>query len=153
MTKSKRFQPIAELAEQDQQAAAKTMRTSEQTLKAYTMRLEELETYREQYLQRFVSEGTGGVQAHQLKDYRVFLANLELAIDQMKEQINSARARHRQDTDDWCSRHRRSRALDKALTRFAGEERARAEQAAQRQLDECAQRAASGDAQSSDDES
>lgn len=152
MTKSKRLKPIAELADQDQKTAAKTMRASEQTLKAYTARLEELETYREQYLQRFVTEGSGGLQAHELKDFRVFLANLELAIDQMKEQIGAAKAQHRQHTDDWSSTHRRSRALDEAVTRFSGEERARAAHAEQHRLDECAQRMGSRGAKMSDDE-
>lgn len=152
MTKSKRLQPIAELAEKDQQTAAKTMRASEQALEEYTARLAELETYREQYLERFVTDGSSGLQAHELKDFRVFLANLDLAIDQIKEQIHAAQAQHSQHTDYWSSTHRRFRALDQAVTRFSGEERAQAAHAEQHRLDECAQRSGSRGAKISNDE-
>lgn len=152
MTKSKRLRPIAELADKDQKTAAKTMRASEQALEDYTARLGELETYRAQYLERFVTEGSGGLQAHELKDFRVFLANLDLAIEQIKEQIHAAQAQYRQHTDHWSSTHRRFRALDQAVTRFSGEERAQAAHAEQHRIDECAQRSGSQGAKISNDE-
>ena len=76
MSRSKRMKPVMQVAENREQQAARDLGAAQQRLAVQERKLEELQTYRDQYAQQFEQTGGGGIGAVRMQDYRVFLARL-----------------------------------------------------------------------------
>ncbi len=136
MTRSKRMQPVKQVADNREQAAVRRLGESQQRLGLQEARLEELYTYREQYARAFAEQGGHGIDAARLRDYRVFLARLNEAIRQQEALIAQARNQHRQTREAWVETRSHHQAVDKLLERFRADERRRQARREQAESDE-----------------
>ena len=122
MTRSKRLEPIARVADRHEQDAAGRFAESRESLVQQRQRLEEMRSYREEYLGRLAKQGGGGLRASQIKEYQVFLARLDDTIGQLEGMVHAAERAMEQRRNEWLGRRARSKALDGVVDRYRREE-------------------------------
>ncbi len=122
MNRSKRLEPLSKLADLKHQDAARIWQQSRDELGRLQQRLAEVRAYREEYLARFHRAGNTGMSADQMKDYRVFLARLEEAVEQMEQAVAYTSKDCEQQRAVWAATRARSRALDEVIAQRRSEE-------------------------------
>ena len=85
MRRSKKLQPVANLAKLNERSAAKLHGSVLRELQKQETQLDELINYRNQYLNAFKTASESGLSAIQMQDYRIFLQRLEDAIQQQQQ--------------------------------------------------------------------
>jgi len=139
MTKSKRMQPVARVAEQRERKAAVEMAEFRRFLDAQQTRLDELNNYRNDYARTFEQAGRGGMDAARMADYRRILARLNDAIAYQEQRLVSLHNDYEQVRRRWTDTRTRAAALDKVMERYREEERREGDRREQGESDERAQ--------------
>lgn len=140
MVRSKRIQPIVELAENREMDAARKLGQARKLLERHQQRLTELVTYRQEYSRHFDQSRGGRMGVMKLNEYRMFLSRLDEAVRQQRELVEQAQRECDQSRQGWLQTRTRSQALDKVKDRYLGEERREAERIEQKITDEHAGR-------------
>ncbi len=139
-SRAARLAPVVEMAEREEREAARQMAHMQGLLARAEAQLGELERYRADYQQQWISEGGKGVSGQWLMNYQRFLSQLETAIGQQLQSI----AWHRQNLDKarelWQQRYARVEGLRKLVQRYIDEARAAEDRREQKLLDELSQR-------------
>ena len=146
MTKSKRMQPVAKVAEQRERKAAIEMAEFRRFLEAQQARLDELNNYRNDYARHFEEAGRGGMDAARMADYRRILARLNDAIAYQEQRLASLHNEYEQVRQRWTDSRTRAAALDKVMERYREEEQIEGDRREQGESDERALRAGSSTA-------
>ena len=136
MVKSKRIEPIVNMAHDSERDAAKALGDALQAFEASVQQLEQLQQYREEYHQKLSNSGGVGMNAQSLVEFRSFIAKLGLAIDQQQEAVAQARAELEEKKQFWFARRGRSKALDKVLDKHLLKEQQQQAKREQRELDD-----------------
>lgn len=136
MKKSQRITPIKNLAENAESKAAQQLGVSQQTLQQEKDRLNDLITYRQEYLQRFNDSGKAGMSGSQLQQYQNFIHQLDAAIYQQRQRIEQLSVQCQQARDQWQQKHNRTQALDKTIQRFQNQERHQENKKEQREVED-----------------
>ena len=138
MTRSKRMQPVAQVAESRQQEAARLLGERQRVLEEELHRLDQLQEYRGEYARKF-EDGAEWTGLH-VREYRVFLARLNQAIEEQAARVERVRADLEQSRGHWtrCRVHRD--AVDKAVDRLQADERRQEDRREQAESDELGQR-------------
>jgi flagellar FliJ protein len=139
MTKSKRMQPVAKVAEQRERKAAVEMAEFRRFLDAQQVKLDELNNYRNDYARTFEQAGRGGMDAARMADYRRILARLNDAIVYQEQRLASLHSEYEQVRRRWTDTRTRAAALDKVMERYREEERRDGDRREQGESDERAQ--------------
>ncbi len=134
--KSQRLMPLVDLERDRENRAAKALHDAKAHLTAQHNRLEELEQYRNEYLEGFVHTAGGGLLGQRLQDYREFLGRLGEAIEAQKHAILRGEEEVVRTQRQWTQRHKRVAALDKAVARSQLQEQAVVERREQKDNDE-----------------
>ncbi|MBG4618636.1 flagella biosynthesis chaperone FliJ [Pseudomonas aeruginosa] len=120
--------------------AAPQLGRCQQQLLAAQQKLAELERYRNDYQQQWISQGQKGVSGQWLMNYQRFLSQLETAVAQQANSVTW----HREAVDkarlNWQERYARLEGLRKLVERYLEEARQAEDKREQKQLDELAQR-------------
>lgn len=140
MTRSRRMQPVQNVAHNREQSAVQKLGQSQQYLAAQQAKLDELRSYRDQYTKDFEASGGGGLGATRLRDYRVFLNRLNQAISQQEALLTQCSCQHEETRLQWLQTRTHSQAIDKVVQRFDAEERRLQERREQKEQDEHAAR-------------
>lgn len=138
--RSRRFQPIQRLARHSEDQAAQQLGKAQRHLSDQEQRLQELIAYRDEYAQQFHVNGQAGLDGRQLQAYQSFLNQLNLAIEQQKQQILSAEEKCTERRHDWRQQHTHSEVLNSAVKRIKVQEQRKEQQQEQRSNDEQAMR-------------
>ena len=134
MLSAKRLQPIQQLSEQREDAAAEALAEARRQLAQRENQLRELENYR---------EPAGALTSVELLLNReAFRLKLNEAIAQQRRAIEQSRRLVEQQRQRWLASHRQTQVYDYLAERSRDHERHRDEQRAQRDLDELALRGA-----------
>ena len=134
MLSAKRLQPIQQLSEQREDAAAEALAEARRQLAQRENQLRDLENYR---------EPAGSVTSVELLLNReAFRLKLNEAIAQQRRAIEQSRRVVEQQRQRWLASHRQTQVYDHLAERSREHERHRDEQRAQRDLDELALRGA-----------
>jgi flagellar protein FliJ len=139
MTRSKRMQPVVDVARKRQEDAARQMGERQRDLDAQIARLEELNTYRAEYARRF-EEGAESMTGVGVRDYRLFLTRLNQAIEEQARRVERARLELARSRSEWTASRIRSDAIDKAVDRFRQDESCLEQRREQARNDEFGQR-------------
>ena len=115
MVKSKRIEPIVNMAHDSEREAAKALGDALQAYEGSVQQLHQLQQYRQEYHEKLSSSGGVGMNAQSLVEFRSFIAKLGLAIDQQQEAVEQARLALEEKKQFWFGRRGRSKALDKVL--------------------------------------
>lgn len=91
MKKSKRLLKIASLIEHQERQAAEGVGEAKNIVDERSSRLNELESYRDEYIANFQSKVGGTLNVNQLNDYRAFTARLNSAVEQQGQLLKQSR--------------------------------------------------------------
>jgi len=139
MKRSRRLEPVVKVAENREQQAARSLGDAQSALNQAQQRLDELENYRKEYIQRFHTTGAVGMSAVQMGDYRLFLSNLSRAIEQQAGLVKQAAAAVEQQRQQWFARRGKVKMLGNVVSRFQTEEQRVADRKEQLEQDERSQ--------------
>ena len=139
MSRAKRMQPVADVAQHRQDQAAQRMGSQQLQLAQQEKRLEDLRNYRDEYNGRFYSDGQV-MAAVQVREYRLFLARLDQAIDEQTQHVEMARQALERSHKDWSACRVQTDAINKAIERMQADEQQVERRREQGQNDEFGQR-------------
>lgn len=137
---SERFRPIQKIATHKERKAAAALGESLKRREAARQRLEELRTYRAEYLERFAGATRAGVSSRQILEYQVFISKLETAITQQEEIVSQSQQVCDSSKAQWRGRYTKSKAMDGVVDRMQEAERKDQNRKEQTEADERAQR-------------
>lgn len=140
MNSCKRMQPVAEIAQQQADAAAQSVAECNRVYTDMRKQLDELLSYRDDYANGLRHKGHDGLNASQIKDYRVFLERLNNAIARQQENLNSAGARFAASKRVWIEKQQRAKVIDSVVDRYQQVERRKQSRREQHEGDEHALR-------------
>ena len=99
-------------------------------------RLQMLETYREEYAQRFRDAAAQGISPQTLRNYQDFMVRIDEAISQQRTVVESSVRSTKAGQDHWHSQNRQLKAIDTLSVRHEARERVRDSRQEQKILDE-----------------
>ena len=140
MTRSERLAPVQRVLGQTEQQRARDLGEARQRLVAAETKLQDLQQYRQDYERVFQQRATTGQSVMALRDFQVFLARLDQAIQQQTQIAEAARGDVAGRTTRWQSAARQVKAVDSVVGRWQGEERRADDRREQKDTDERAQR-------------
>ncbi|WP_027897800.1 flagellar export protein FliJ [Zestomonas thermotolerans] len=140
LSRAKRLQPVVEMAEKAEREAARQLGQCQSQLAQAEAQLDELERYRADYHQQWLTEGRQGVSGQWLMSYQRFLSQLETAIGQQERSVAWHRSNVEKVRAQWQERYARLEGLRKLIQRYQDEARLAEDKREQRLLDELSQR-------------
>ena len=138
MRKSKRFEPIQEIAASSAAAFSKSMGEAARKVADLERQLEQLQTYRNEYANPPASGAA--MDAVKLQNSRAFFDRLGAALRQHIGKLEAARAEYERRRTVWSEKRIEAETLDRAIDRFRRQEQSEADQREQRDGDEAAMR-------------
>ena len=140
MNACKRMQPVAALAHQQADVAAQSVAEYGLSYENMQKQLDELLSYRNDYAAGLHRKGHNGLNAVQIKDYRLFLARLNMAIEQQQLALNKAADQLADSRQVWIEKKQRAKALDSVVSGYQQTEQREQSRRDQHESDEHAQR-------------
>ena len=139
-SRATRLAPVVEMAEKVERAAVQRLGHFQGQVRLAETKLAELDRFRSDYQQQWISNGSRGVSGQWLMNYQRFLNQLETAVAQQRKSLawhetNLATAR-----TAWQQAYARVEGLRKLVQRYIDEARALEDKREQRLLDELSQR-------------
>jgi len=139
MKKSTRFKSVVRVAEAREKQAASALGEAQAELESRVARLEELQHYQQDYQIRFNESAGHGLAAFQIRDFKHFLANLKLAIEQQETIVSLAQRVVEERKQAWFSKRGMLKSYDNVLDRYYSEELTVENKREQNETDERAQ--------------
>jgi flagellar protein FliJ len=139
MMKSKRFEPIHEIALTSAKDLSRSMADAGRKVAELERQLEQLQTYRDEYV-RNSTQGNGAMDAVKLQNYRSFLDRLGEALNQHQKSLDIARTEFDKRRVQWSEKRIEAESLNRAVDRFRKEEQSAADRREQREGDDAATR-------------
>ena len=139
MMKSKRFEPIREIAATSAKDLSRAMGDAARKVADLERQLKQLQTYRDEYV-RNTTQSAAAIDAVKLQNYRSFLDRLGEALRQHQKNLDNARAEYERRRQLWSEKRIEAESLSRVVDRFRKEEQHAAEQREQREGDEAAMR-------------
>jgi flagellar export protein FliJ len=139
--RSKRFDPIQEIAAQNANELSRAMAEAASRVADLERQLEQLERYRDEYAHQSVAAGAS-VDAVKLQNYRSFLERLGEALKQSTKTLEAARAEHERRRAQWSEKRLEADSLNRVVERCRTEERRAEEAREQREEDDTGRRIA-----------
>lgn len=140
MNSCKRMKPVAEVAKQQADAAAKSVAECNLVYASMRKQLEELLSYRDDYTNGLHQNGHNGLNATRMKDYRLFLTHLNKAIEQQQAVLNSAGARLATSRKVWIEKQQHAKSIAAVVSRYQQDEQRECSRRDQQESDAHAQR-------------
>ena len=134
MTRSKRMQPIKNLADERARDAGQALALTRRAFTDHERQLAELKAYHADYAQRVA--GGAAADGIRLQNYHAFLGRLSAAIEQQSKLVAQARLELERAEADWRERHSEAGSIGKAVERIKSGERQDADRRDQRESDE-----------------
>jgi flagellar FliJ protein len=139
MMKSKRFEPIREIASTSAKDLSRDMGEAAGKVAEIERQIQQLQSYRDEYLRKS-GHGTAAVDAVKLQNYRTFLDRLGEALRQQMKSLDVARAEYEKRRVAWSAKRIEAESLGRAIDRFRKEEQHVADRREQREVDDAALR-------------
>jgi flagellar FliJ protein len=139
MIKSKRFEPIHEIASTSAKDLSRIMADAGRKVAELERQLEQLKTYRDEYV-RNSTEANGPMDAVKLQNYRSFLDRLGEALNQHQKSLDHARKEFDKRRAQWSEKRIEAESLNRVVDRFRKEEQSAADRREQREGDDAAMR-------------
>ena len=139
MMKSKRFEPIREIASTSAKDLSRAMGEAGRKVAELEGKVQQLQSYRDDYVRN--SQAAGAIDAVKLQNYRMFLDRLGEALRQQSNLLDLARAEYEKRRVLWSEKRIEAESLGRVVDKFRKEERHAADQREQREGDDAALRA------------
>jgi flagellar protein FliJ len=139
MRKSKRFEPIQEIASISANDLGRAMGEAGRKVAELERQLEQLQAYRDEYVANS-TQASGSIDAVKLQNYRSFLDRLGEALRLHLKSLESARAEYETRRTLWSEKRIEAESLSRVVDRFRKEEQQVVERREQREGDDAALR-------------
>jgi flagellar FliJ protein len=139
MMRSKRFEPIQEIASTSAKDLSRVMGEAARRVADMERQLEQLTTYRDEYVSNSTA-GRGTMDVVKLQNYRSFIDRLGDALRQQSTKLDNARADYEKRRLQWSEKRIEAESLGRVIERFRKEERHAADQREQSEGDDAAMR-------------
>jgi flagellar protein FliJ len=139
MMKSKRFEPIHEIAATSAKDLSRAMAEAGGKVADLERQLEQLQAYRDEYV-RNSTQSAGAIDAVKLQNYRSFLNRLGEALSQHVKSLDIARKEFEKRRAQWSEKRMEAESLNRVIDRFRKEEQHAADGREQREGDDAAMR-------------
>jgi flagellar protein FliJ len=139
MIKSKRFEPIRDIASTSAKDSSRIMAEAGRKVTDLEQQLHQLQSYRDEYV-RNSTQAAGAIDAVKLQNYRSFLGRLGEALSQHLKSLDIARKEFEKRRAQWSEKRIESESLNRVVDRFRKEEQQVAERREQREGDDAAMR-------------
>lgn len=140
MKRAARLEPVQKIVDDTERRMAEHFASAERLLSSNEKKLQELNSYRDDYTQGFARRAGGGMGARELVDFQAFMTRLNEAIKQQTQVVQQARNERDVQHKRWQEAAQRAKALGNVLERWQQEEVRIADKREQRETDERAQR-------------
>jgi flagellar export protein FliJ len=138
MMKSKRFEPIREIASTSARDLSRAMGEAARKVADLERQFEQLQSYRDEYERN--SQSPAAIDAVKLQNYRSFLDRLGEALRQHLKNLDTARAEYERRRALWSEKRIEAESLSRVVDRFRKEEQHAADRREQHEGDEAAMR-------------
>jgi flagellar export protein FliJ len=138
MIKSKRFEPIQEIASTSAKDLSRVMAEAGRKVADLEHKLEQLTNYRDEYVRN--SSSSGAIDAVKLQNYRSFLDRLGEALNLHLKSLDAARKEFEKRRAQWSEKRVEAESLSRVVDRFRKEEQHAADRREQREGDDAAMR-------------
>jgi flagellar protein FliJ len=138
MIKSKRFEPIQEIASTSAKDLSRAMAEAGRKVAELEQQLQQLQTYRDEYVRN--SQSSGATDAVKLQNYRSFLDRLGEAMNQHLKSLDTAKKEFEKRRVQWSEKRVEAESLSRVVDRFRKEEQHAADRREQREGDDAAMR-------------
>jgi len=132
--RSNRMQKIFKLAKAEERRIAEEMGRVQRSLNADISRLQDLESYRQNYSEQFKSSGT--ISAARWQDYQDFLERIDHAVAGQKEQVMTGRENRDVHRRRWLTEKQKLDSLERVVDRFRKVEEQDADRRSQKIMDD-----------------
>jgi len=122
LKKSKRFEPVKQIAANNETAAAVKMAQSAQAQDESVEQLEKLRSYRIDYVEEFKLKGQGGMSAIRLQEYQAFVQKLDRAIEEQVLVVNRMRSKLGEDRQSFKKTSSRKKVVEKLIAKSKQQE-------------------------------
>jgi flagellar FliJ protein len=139
MIKSKRFEPIHEIASSSANDLSRVMGDAGRKVAELEHQLEQLQDYRDEYV-RNSTQSSGAMDAVKLQNYRSFLSRMGEALSQQQKSLENARKEFDKRRAQWSEKRIEAESLNRVVDRFRKEEQNAADRREQREGDDAAMR-------------
>jgi flagellar protein FliJ len=139
MMKSKRFEPIRQIASTSAKDLSRVMGEAARKVADLERQLEQLQTYRDEYVRTSTQSGAA-MDAVKLQNYRSFLDRLGDALRQHLKSLETARAEFEKRRAQWSEKRIEAETLSRVVDRFRKEEQHASDRREQREGDDAAMR-------------
>jgi flagellar protein FliJ len=139
MRKSKRFEPIQEIASNSADNLSRAMADAGLKVADLERQLDQLKSYRDEYL-RNSTQAVQATDAVKLQNYSTFLGRLGEALRQHMKNLDAARAEYEKRRALWSEKRVEAESLGRVVERFRKEEQHAADRREQREGDDAALR-------------
>jgi flagellar export protein FliJ len=141
MMRSKRFEPIQEIAANAAIELSRAMADAQRRVLDLERQHEQLKNYRDEYLRKYTAADASSDPVR-LQNFRAFLDRLGEALRQHVQKLGLARAEFESRRTVWTEKRIEAESLTRVVERFRCEEQRAVEQQEQNESDEAAQRIA-----------
>jgi flagellar protein FliJ len=138
MIKSKRFEPIHEIASSSAKDLSRSMAEAGRKVTELERQIEQLHAYRDEYVRN--SQTNDAMDAVKLQNYRSFLDRLGEALSQQQKSLENARKEFEKRRASWSEKRIEAESLNRVVDRFRKEEQSAADRREQREGDDVAMR-------------
>lgn len=131
MAKPFQFAFLLELAIDKREEAARLISVAINRMQQVRERCEQIEQYRAEYRQRLTDTASRGMRIHQWNDFQLFLAKLDVAVEQQAQELVRAEAQVEAAKQTWREREQDVKAYELLQARHEereGQREARREQ-------------------------
>ena len=139
MMKSKRFEPIHEVASTSAKDLSRAMGDAGRKVSELERQLEQLQVYRDEYV-RNSTQSSGAMDAVKLQNYRSFLDRLGEALNQQQKTLDGACQEFEKRRVQWSEKRIEAESLNRVVDRFRKEEQNAADRREQSEGDDAAMR-------------
>ncbi|KAB7627178.1 flagellar export protein FliJ [Alkalilimnicola sp. S0819] len=144
MSRAKRMQPVAELADKKADDAARALAEQRRRVDEQRNRLEQLQIFRNEYRAQLRSNAELGIDAHRLRDYHAFIARIDGAIRQQESAVERVESQLPQYHGRWAEAWGRAKALNRVVETHRHNERRSADKREQQTIEEMVRRPGRG---------
>ena len=139
MTRTRRLQPVVEHSDQQEKRALQELAQSQALFEVEQQRLQQLEEYKQDYLQRS-SNDSGVFTPIQLQEFNRFIQQLDATIERQAQLVEIRQQELEQKQLCWRDRRIDAKVLHKAVDRIRRQELRDQERSEQKTMDEFALR-------------
>ncbi|MCP4270923.1 MAG: flagellar export protein FliJ [Gammaproteobacteria bacterium] len=134
--KSARLRPVKEMAENNAKQAVSEMVSARNSHQTHEQKLQELISYRLEYIEQFQFRAKKGMQSSQLQQYQLFINQLDEAIQHQRMTVLRSGEKLDDRKNHWRNKDSHKRAINKAVNRFKRKENRISDKVEQDNLDE-----------------